>query len=89
MRTRSTLVRSPREQVLARRRFGLIILGVLVPVTLGLALYTGSTLFLIVTLVVDVFLAGYIAILLSIKQRQKATARKWTLDPEEDDVRVV
>jgi Na+/H+-translocating membrane pyrophosphatase len=90
MRTRSTLVRSPREKVLARRRLGLIVLGILVPVTLGIALYTGSTVFLIVTLVIDVLLAAYVAMLLSIKQAQRARSRrKWTLDPEDDDVRVV
>ena len=87
MRTKKELVRSPRERVLARRRLALVLLGILVPVTLGIALYTGSVAFLIVTLVVDLILAGYIAMLLSIKQSQGRP--RWTLDPDEDDVRVV
>lgn len=63
-----------RDQVLARRRFALLGLLVAVVITLVLALVTGSTLFLIVTIVVDVVLAGYVAMLLQIKQDQQARA---------------
>lgn len=59
-----------RQQVLARRRLALIILGVAVPLTLILALITGSTLLLFLNLAVDVALAGFIAMLLQIKQSQ-------------------
>jgi hypothetical protein len=61
---------SARQQVLSRRRFALIALVVAVPLTLALALFTGSVPFLILNLVIDVILAGYIAMLLQIKQGQ-------------------
>jgi uncharacterized protein (DUF2062 family) len=61
---------SVRQQVLARRRFALIGLVAAVPLTLALALFTGSVPFLILNLIVDVVLAGYIAMLLQIKQSQ-------------------
>jgi len=63
---------SARQQVLARRRIALIGLVVAVPVTLAVALFTGSVPILILNLVVDVILAGYIAMLLQIKQGQSA-----------------
>jgi hypothetical protein len=59
-----------RARVLARRKMALIALGAAVVVTLAGALLTGSTVLLIATLVADVALAGYIAMLLTIKQRQ-------------------
>jgi uncharacterized protein YacL len=61
---------SARHQVLARRRFALIGLIVAVPLTLALALFTGSVPILILNLIIDVVLAGYIAMLLQIKQGQ-------------------
>jgi hypothetical protein len=66
----------------------LVALVLAVPLTLGAALYTGSTVLLIVNLFVDVVLAGFIAMLLSIKQTQQVSRPKWTLDPE-DEVRVI
>lgn len=77
-----------RQQVLGRRRMTLIALGLAVPITLGAALFTGSTILLFVNLVFDVILAGFIAMLLQIKQAQQVSRPKWTLDPEEE-VRVV
>ena len=77
-----------RQQVLSRRRMTLILLVLAVPVTLALALYTGSTILLFVNLVFDVILAGFIAMLLQIKQSQQVARPKWTLDPE-DEVRVL
>ncbi len=77
-----------RQQVLARRRMTLIALVLAVPLTLGAALYTGKTLLLFLNLFVDVVLAGFIAMLLSIKQTQQVARPKWTLDPE-DEVRVL
>ena len=77
-----------RQQVLARRRMALIALVVAVPLTLGAALYTGSTVLLFVNLFVDVVLAGFIAMLLQIKQTQQVARPRWTLDPE-DEVRVI
>ncbi len=77
-----------REQVLGRRRMTLIGLSLAVPITLALALFTGSTVLLFVNLVFDVILAGFIAMLLQIKQTQQVARPKWTLDPE-DEVRVV
>lgn len=70
--TRPTEGPLAREQVLLRRRYALIGLLVAVVVTLVLALVTGSSLFLIITLIVDVALAGYVALLLQIKQTQQA-----------------
>jgi hypothetical protein len=61
-----------RRKVLARRRFALIALGVAALITLVAAIVTGSFLFLIITLVVDVLLAIYVAILLQVKQRSRA-----------------
>jgi hypothetical protein len=77
-----------RQQVLARRRMTLIGLGLAVPLTLAAALFTGSTILLFINLVFDVILAGFIAMLLQIKQAQQVSRPKWTLDPE-DEVRVV
>jgi hypothetical protein len=48
----------------------LIALMAAVPVTLVAAILTGSTLFLIINLVFDVLVAGYVALLLQIKQTQ-------------------
>ena len=59
-----------RDRILARRRLTLIGLIVAVPVTLLAAIVTGSTLFLLITLVVDIVVAGYVALLLQIKQSQ-------------------
>lgn len=63
-----------RRQVLARRRLALVILMVAAVGTLVGAVRTGSYLLLAVTLVLDAALAVYVAVLLSIKQRQ-ASAR--------------
>lgn len=59
-----------REQVLGRRRMALIALGVAVIATLAAAIFTGSWPILAVSLVVDVMLAAYVAILLQIKQHK-------------------
>ena len=57
-----------RDRVLARRRLALIAL-VLAPIaTLAAAIMTGSWPILAASLVFDVLLAGYVAILLQIKQ---------------------
>jgi archaellum biogenesis protein FlaJ (TadC family) len=60
-----------REQVLARRRIALLALGAAVPVTLILAIVTGSVPLLIANIVVGMALAGYIALLLRLKQSQQ------------------
>ena len=57
-----------RQRVLARRRLALVTLGALAILTLAIAIITGSTPILILSLIIDVLLAGYIAILLQIKQ---------------------
>ncbi len=62
-----------REQVLARRRTALILLMIAAVATLVGAIVTGNLVLLGVTLVVDVALAVYIAVLLQIKQRQATT----------------
>jgi hypothetical protein len=54
--------------VLARRKMALIVLAVAVVGTLGAAIVTGSWPILVLSLVVDVLLAVYIAILLQVKQ---------------------
>ena len=59
-----------REQVLGRRRMALIALGVAVIGTLAAAILTGSWPILALSLVVDVMLAAYVAILLQIKQHK-------------------
>lgn len=59
-----------RRQVLARRRLALIALVVLAIGTLVGAVLTGSYVLLAITLVCDVMLAIYIAILLQIKRHQ-------------------
>jgi len=74
-----------RESVLARRRLALIALVAAVPITLGAAIITGSTMFLIINLVFDLLIAGYVAMLLQIKQSQEShgsTAR--TQKPRQD-----
>jgi len=60
--------RGHREQVLSRRRTALIVLGIAVVGTLVAAIVTGSWPILAFSLVVDVALAAYVAILLQIKQ---------------------
>lgn len=61
-----------RRQVLARRRLALVLLMVLALATLVGAVLTGSYWLLALTLIIDVALAIYVAILLSIKQHQAA-----------------
>lgn len=81
---------SPRDQVLARRRYALIALAAGVLVTLVLAVVTGSMLMLIVTLVFDVMLALYVAILLQVKQRRHGGGHDAGPDPDDvGEVRVV
>ena len=63
-----------RDSVLARRRVALIVLVAAVPVTLIAAIFTGSTMFLIINLVFDLLIAGYVAMLLQIKQGQDGNA---------------
>lgn len=79
-----------RAQVLARRRTALIVLGVAVVGTLAAAIITGSWPILAVSLVVDVALAAYVAILLQIKQNKGPAPQGY--DPvagdDEGDVRV-
>ena len=82
---RATESASSREQVLARRRLALIVLAVLAIATLAAAIITGSWPILAASLVIDVLLAAYIAVLLQIKQN-KATAPPPR--PDEEDVRV-
>jgi hypothetical protein len=80
-----------RARVLARRKMALIVLGLTVVATLAGAVLTGSTLLLGATLVADVVLAGYVAMLLTIKQRRQhvpASSRAAYSD-DADDVRVV
>ena len=69
-----------RERVLARRRIALIVLGVAVIGTLAGAIITGSWPILAVSLVVDVALAAYVAVLLQIKQGK---APSYTPDEQE------
>lgn len=59
-----------RESVLARRRLALIALAAALPITLVAAIFTGSTMFLILNLVFDLLIAGYVAMLLQIKRAQ-------------------
>lgn len=65
---------SARDGVLARRRMALIGLGAAVPVTLILAIITGSVPVLIVNILIGIALAAYVAMLLSIKQSQHRPA---------------
>jgi peptidoglycan/LPS O-acetylase OafA/YrhL len=62
-----------RRQVLARRRLALVALMVLAVGTLVGAVLTGSYLLLGSTLVVDVMLAVYVAVLLQVKRHQAET----------------
>jgi hypothetical protein len=80
---------SARDGVLARRRMALLGLGAAVPVTLILAIITGSVPLLIVNILVGVALAAYVAMLLSIKQSQQQPAPKRRPTVDEDDMRVV
>ena len=59
-----------RRQVLARRRLALIALILLAVGTLVGAVLTGNYVLLAATLICDVLLAVYIAVLLQIKRRQ-------------------
>jgi hypothetical protein len=70
-----------RDRVLARRRTALIVLGVAVVGTLVTAILTGSWPILALSLVVDVALAAYVAILLQIKQRKGGGAAPAHDDP--------
>lgn len=59
-----------RARILARRKTALLALGVAVVGTLAAAILTGSWPILVISLVVDVLLAAYVAILLQVKQRK-------------------
>ena len=59
-----------RARVLARRKYALISLAGLAVGTLVIAILTGSWPILALSLVVDVALAAYVAILLQVKQRK-------------------
>lgn len=59
-----------RQAVLARRRSALIALGFGAVLTLVAAIVTGSVVLLVLTLVFDVLLALYVAVLLQVKQRK-------------------
>ncbi|MBT8197871.1 MAG: hypothetical protein HKN01_00875 [Acidimicrobiia bacterium] len=63
-----------RRQTLARRRRMLLLLGTLAVVTLVTAIVTSSWLWLVVTLAVDAVFAGYVALLLQIKQQRSLAA---------------
>jgi hypothetical protein len=78
-----------REHVLARRRLALMALGALVPVTLVIAIITGSLMFLVINLIADVLIAGYVAMLLQIKQGQGGPVSRDRGNPAAEDVRVV
>ncbi|MEX2323036.1 MAG: hypothetical protein WEA29_04620 [Acidimicrobiia bacterium] len=82
---------SAREGVLARRRMALLGLGAAVPVTLILAIITGSVPLLIANVLIGVALAAYVAMLLSIKQSQQrpATAQRRPALDEGDDMKPV
>ncbi len=77
-----------RARVLARRRNALIVLGIAVVGTLAAAIITGSWPILAVSLVVDVVLAAYVAILLQIKQGKGASRPPGGWD-DPDDVQVL
>ncbi|MDX1690944.1 MAG: hypothetical protein R3290_07980 [Acidimicrobiia bacterium] len=80
---------SERERVLARRRNTLVALGLGAIVTLVAAIVTGSVVLLALSLLVDVALAGYIAMLLQIKQSSGAAGRHGRWESEPEQVRVV
>lgn len=78
-----------RQQVLARRKYALILLGIAVPATLVAALVTGSTTLLYLNLFFDVVIAGYIAMLLQIKQGQGNGVRQQWMAPSDEEVRIL
>lgn len=82
-------VRSQRDQVLARRRMALMGLAGLAVVTLIVAIVTGSWAILVLNLIADVALAGYIAVLLQIKQQQQAPGSSYVAAVDEYDDRKV
>ncbi len=89
-RTALTGLNDERERVLARRRLALVVLAAAVPISLVAAILTGSTTFLIVNLVFDLLIAGYVAMLLQIKQSQEAGfGRPAGPSGRDEDVRVV
>ena len=87
--TALTGLNDERERVLARRRVALVVLAAAVPISLVAAILTGSTTFLIINLVFDVLIAGYVAMLLQIKQSQEAgPGRPARPSGRDEDVRV-
>ncbi|MBT8212340.1 MAG: hypothetical protein KJN71_04250 [Acidimicrobiia bacterium] len=63
-----------RRQTLTRRRRILLLLGTVAVATLAAAIVTSSWLWLIATLVADAVFAGYVALLLQIKQQRSMAA---------------
>ncbi|HLA67480.1 MAG TPA: hypothetical protein VJP05_08375 [Acidimicrobiia bacterium] len=61
-------------------------LALLMPVSLGAAVATGSRALLIGNLIVDVLIGGYIAVLLRIKQGQQPPP--WRTAADDEDVKV-
>ncbi len=80
---------SARERVLARRRNALVGLGFAAVATLVLAILTGSVFVLMLSLLVDVALAAYIAVLLQIKQSQTSSMNRHGQWEDSQQVRVV
>ncbi len=78
-----------RSRAKARRRQILIGLGMLAVATLGMALYTGSWVWLSTSLIVDAVLAAYIALLLQVKQQSQAVATSVSEPVTQSEVRVV
>lgn len=81
---------TPREQVLARRRMALLALGAAVPITLILAIVMNSVPLLVVNIVAGLVLAGFVAMLLQIKQAQQRGASQPAARSrvDDEDVRV-
>ena len=75
-----------RARVLARRRNALVVLGLAVVGTLAAAIVTGSWPILVVSLIVDVALAAYVAILLQIKQSKGSDAPHGVFDGPDEDI---
>lgn len=78
-----------RQQVLARRRVALAILIVLALGTLLGAVLTGSFPLLIVTLLVDVGLAGYVAMLLMVRQHNTRAPHPMSASDEADRLKAI
>lgn len=84
----ASYVSASSQRLTSRRRRTLLISGVIALGTLVLAITTSSLVWLVGHLVIDAFLAWYVAMLVQIKQQEQSVAQEYLAPVSEPDQRV-